>query len=506
VDDVLIHYLEVNFADIAQQLAEARGNGAPTSEDRHTAAERLRQVIRQLRQRVPAVPVGAAEAGDWPHTVETVEAAGVELSPDEREVFDRFSELFRRSMERTAGPSGPAPPSPSPAVEEQVGDVAEPAVATLEIDSQPRVAAAAMPDPRDSLRTLLLAAAQQALDLIQVDACQVYTVADGGRFVLRAGVPADSLARPEPPAAFEARLLSRVLGQAEVVAVEDLTATDLSLEESGWLSAGYRGFAGIALSQPLERPVGVLALFRRHPWRMARADALRVEELALEVAEALPPRSLAHKIEEVAAVQERIRLAREIHDGLASDLAAVVALFKHYEQRRERDPADAAGLLPQLRSMTEEVLAGARDVLEWLRPNSVRSDGLVASIRQVVERFGRMHGIETVIEVHGDEGLLTPEQKDMVYQVLRESLSNVRKHARAENVAIALDLAESPWKLRVRDDGLGFDLELVARPAPGTYGLVGMRERAQLLDGRLEIESKPGGGTTIILSGPPNGQ
>src|SRR6202022_1777146 len=216
-------------------------------------------------------------------------------------------------------------------------------------ESPPQVAPAAAEAPASRLvpeqmagylQTILLAAAQQALDLLQVDASQVYTLGEQRRFVLRAGVPTESLAAPEGVASISSGLLRQALEHNEVFTVEDLASVELTPDEAAWVDAGYRGFAGIALSPPLERPIGVLALFRRTPWRLDRRDAVRLEDLAVEAVAALRAHSLARQVAEVAVLQERLNLAREIHDGLASDLAAVVALFKYYEQRRERDPED----------------------------------------------------------------------------------------------------------------------------------------------------------------------
>src|SRR2546426_1745939 len=492
--DVLVHYLEVNFPEIAEQLAHARGR-EPSNEERAAAAERLRELIRRLRR-------GAEGAGAPPHTPRTSAAemiAGVngELSADERAVLDRFFELFARSMQRTQAaiaaepvPPEPVPPEPPPSAEAvpqpppaPVAPVVEPAtemsaseaaaeaqpvepVAPIEPAAPPAVAEAPVPEAppepvtnapeappalatappeaqaarlvpeqmAGALQTILLAAAQQALDLLQVDASQVYTLDEQRRFVLRAGVPTDSLAAPEGVSAISSGLLRRALEHNEVFTVEDLAAEELTADETAWLDARYRGFAAIALSPPLERPVGVLALFRRTPWRLDRRDAVRLEDLAVEAVAALRAHSLAIKVAEVAVLQERLNLAREIHDGLASDLAAVVALFKYYEQRRQRDPEDAGQLIPQLRSMTEEILAGARNILQSLRPKTIRSEGLMASVLKLVDQFGRVNLVETNVNIRGEENTVSAEQKEVIFQVLRESLSNVRKHSQARNL------------------------------------------------------------------------
>src|SRR5256712_293656 len=443
--DVLVHYLEVNFSEIAEQLAHARGR-EPSNEERAAAAERLRELIRRLRREA------VEPAAQWhePRASASELIAGVngELSPDERKVPEQ--------------PAGP-------------------------------------------LQTILLAAAQQALDFLQVDATQVFTVGEHRRFVLRAGVPTESLAVPEGTASINSGLLRRALENNEVLTVEDLAAEELSPDEAVWVDAGYRGMAAIALSPPLERPVGVLVLLRRTPWRLDRRDAVRLEDLAVEAVAALRSHSLAIKVAEVAVLQERLNLAREIHDGLASDLAAVVALFKYYEQRRQRDPDDASQLLPQLRSMTEEILAGARNILQSLRPKTIRSQGLLASVLKLVDQFGRMNLVETNVSIRGEESAVAPEQKEVIFQVLRESLSNVRKHAQARNLWVVLDLSSTPWVMTVRDDGRGFDVRRVAEDPRkgGSYGLVGMRERAELIGGTLEMVSQTFEGTLVTLIGPP---
>src|SRR2546428_216445 len=261
--DVLVHYLEVNFPEIAEQLAHTHGR-EPTNEERAAAAERLRELIRRLRR-------GAEAAGAPPHAprasaAEMIAGVNGELSADERAVLDHFFELFARSMQRTQAAIAASPEAP--------------------------------------------AAAQQALDLLQGDPSQVYTLGERRRFVLRAGVPTESLAAPEGVAAVSSGLLRRALEHNEVFTVEDLAAEELTADEAAWLDAGFRGFAAIALSPPLERPVGVLALFRRTPWRLDRRDAVRLEDLAVEAGAALRAPSPPIKGAQVAGLQGRPHPAR----------------------------------------------------------------------------------------------------------------------------------------------------------------------------------------------------
>ncbi len=504
--DVLIHYLEVNFDEIADALARARAEAEPSPADPSAAAEGLRRVIRQLnaeahRQKVSARTYSANEGWEPGGGADGVIAALGGIDAPERAVLGRYVDIFSKSMRHAPPVEEAAEPPPEAATEAAVAAPLVPASEPALEAAPARIVAEQTPGV---LQTILLAAAQQALDLLHVDASLVYTVADGGRFVLRAGVPTDSLAPPDVNGILSSGLLARALEQNEVLSVEDIAAEAISPDERAWMEAGYHGFAAVALAPPLERPLGVLALFRRTPWRLDRPDALRLEDLALEAVSALRAQSLAVKVEEVAVLQERLKLAREIHDGLASDLATVVALFKYYEQRREKDPQDAAQLLSQLRTMTEENLQSARNILQSLRPKTIRSEGLLASVLKLVDQFGRTYLIETTASIRGEENELIPEQKEGIFQILREILSNVRKHAQARNVSVSLDLSVSPWVLSVRDDGRGFDVSRVGEESrkSRSYGLIGMRERTRLLDSTLEISSRPGEGTRVTLIGP----
>src|SRR2546422_2291202 len=339
--DVLVHYLEVNFPEIAEQLAHARAR-EPSSDERAAAAERLRELIRRLRR-------GAVETGaTWHETrasaAEMIAGVNGELSPDERAVLDHFFELFARSMERTQAAKPPEAPVAAAAAArtEQIPEApTEPVAITPPIPEEPTAEAPAEPEPESVaepaepetpaqaaplppelpasrlvpeqmagyLQTILLAAAQQALDLLQVDASQVYTLGEQRRFLLRAGVPTESLAAPEGVTAINSGLLRRALEHNEVFTVEDLAAEELVPDEAAWVDAGYHGFAAIALSPPLERPIGVLALLRRTPWRLDRRDAVRLEDLAVEAGGGFRAPSPGSKLAGGARLHERLHRA-----------------------------------------------------------------------------------------------------------------------------------------------------------------------------------------------------
>jgi signal transduction histidine kinase len=499
--DVLSHYLEVNFEDVADQLAQAIAQqpSREVAEDpRVVASAHLRQLIRQLRLRGERerVQVAAPAAAGHP-LVDSLAGEDLwlqlpELSDLEHEVLRRYLSLFLASLRRsTARPEAPAGGERSRTAVTHPSPVA---VATLPV--QERLPANA--------RTIVEAVAFEAHSSLALDAVLAFLLSSPDRLTLRAAAPADL-----PQLLREVELDATTgwgaaaFGSPEVVARDDLSGEAAGMGEDRWAEAGYRGFAAVALRLGDGTPVGLLVGLRNAAWRIDRPDALRLLDLAREVTRALERSSLYARVEELAVASERQKLAREIHDGLASDLAAVVALFKYFEQRRREDPEDGESVLTQIRGMVEEVLQGARDILQALRPRTVQSEGLIAAVLKLVDDFGRTHLIETSTNVRGDDSSLGSEEQECIFQILRESLANIRKHALAHRVWVNLDLTHPPVVLSVRDDGRGFDVDWVTEDPrkAGSYGLLGMRERAVLLGGSLEVSSRPGAGALITFYG-----
>jgi signal transduction histidine kinase len=501
--DVLSHYLEVNFEDVADQLAQAiarQPSGEHADNPRVVAAAHLRHLIRQLRrrgERERAQALVGAPARVGHPSVEGLAGEELwlqlpELSDLELEVLHRYLSLFLASLRRTA-----TRPEASASDERSRTAVVHPSpVPVASLSVQERLPANA--------RTIVEAVAFEAHSSLALDAVLGFLLSSPDRLTLRVAAPADL-----PPLLREVELDATTgwgaaaFASPEVVAYDDLSREAAGMGEDRWAEAGYRGFAAVALRLADGTPIGLLVGLRNAAWRIDRPDSLRLLALAREVTMALERNSLYARVDELAVAGERQKLAREIHDGLASDLAAVVALFKYFEQRRQEDPEDAESVLTQIRGMVEEVLQGARDILQALRPRTVQSEGLIAAVLKLVDEFGRAHLIETSTNVRGDDSALASEEQECIFQILRESLANIRKHALAHRVWVNLDLTHPPVVLSVRDDGRGFDVDRVTEDPQkaGSYGLLGMRERATLLGGSLEVSSRPGAGALITFYG-----
>jgi signal transduction histidine kinase len=207
----------------------------------------------------------------------------------------------------------------------------------------------------------------------------------------------------------------------------------------------------------------------------------------------------ARQAAEEAVDRERARIARELHDGIATDLAAAISLFKAH---KESNPAFGKKggpdeILASVFGILERMLKQVRETLAELRPRPIGPEGLMGDLRIQADEFARLYSIRVEISSNGTEDMLPPPQREVVYQVVREALTNVRRHSGSSICRVKMAFAAKPFMIEVSDEGRGF----TSTPGGG-YGLVGMRERAGGIGGRLEVVSTDGRGTTVFLFGP----
>lgn len=201
-----------------------------------------------------------------------------------------------------------------------------------------------------------------------------------------------------------------------------------------------------------------------------------------------------HQAVEDAVARERARIARELHDGVATDLAGAISLFKVYLETKKGAPDQN---LKNVFEILERLLKNVREALADLRPAAIGPDGLVGDLRRQADEFARLYGIRVEFSNTGTEDEISAQQREVVAQVVREALSNVRKHSGSSICRVKMAFAAHPFLIEVSDEGRGF----TARGGSG-YGLMGMRERAAGIGGRLEVVSTEGRGTTVFLFGP----
>ena len=207
-----------------------------------------------------------------------------------------------------------------------------------------------------------------------------------------------------------------------------------------------------------------------------------------------------------AQEEERRRIARELHDEAGQSLTALLVGLRTIEE--SRTIAEAAELAQRLRGIAAQTLDEVGRLSRGLHPSILDEVGLPAAVTRHAQEFARLHGVAVDVRIEGLESeILPPLVQTTVYRVLQEALTNVAKHADARSVSVRLVRGKAAVELRVQDDGAGFDPAAGAEAAPGDrgdrhLGLQVMRERAALLGGSLEVESRAGGGTTITAHFP----
>lgn len=206
-----------------------------------------------------------------------------------------------------------------------------------------------------------------------------------------------------------------------------------------------------------------------------------------------------------AQEEERRRVAREIHDSPAQSLANLVFRLEVCEKllAAERLP-ELRGELAELKGLIKGSLQEVRKIIFDLRPMALDDLGLVPALRRYLEGLEEREGLVVNLAVFGQEVRLASAVEVGLFRIIQEALHNVSKHARAASARVTLTYGQEQLLLSVRDDGRGFDLREVERGgrAGGHFGLISMRERAELLGGRFEVKSAPGQGTRITLAVP----
>jgi nitrate/nitrite-specific signal transduction histidine kinase len=262
------------------------------------------------------------------------------------------------------------------------------------------------------------------------------------------------------------------------------------------------GASGPLLGLPLEAGDtvhGAIALVARPGWRLAGRTRTLLRAVSDQVGLALRTAELSAEGRELAVLEERTRLAREIHDTLAQQLTAIVLQLEAAEAFVGRDQQRARGVVVAARDLARSALQEARRSVWNLRPAPLDATGLVAAIQLEVRRWQARTGIAATVRTH-DVPIplaIVPQAEVAMFRILQEALSNVARHSHASHVEVTLEERDGALALCIADDGEGIE---VGRPTgPDSFGLLGMEERARLVGAELELAGTPGHGTRVMV-------
>jgi PAS domain S-box-containing protein len=282
------------------------------------------------------------------------------------------------------------------------------------------------------------------------------------------------------------------------------------VHDSSDFAQGYRAAAGdlwetqpfqmihACLGVPLiakDRIIGMLVLSHMEPAFYTERQAELVAAVATQIAVAIENARLYEQAQQLAAVEERQRLARELHDSVSQALYGIALGARTARTLLDRDPEKVAEPVDYVLSLAEAGLAEMRALIFELRPESLEIEGLVAALDKQVAATAARYGIDVTAEL-SDEPEMDLAQKEIFYRIGQEALHNMIKHAHASKAVVRFGAENGSYVLEVGDNGVGFD---TSQSFPGHMGLVSMTERASSIGAELEVESKPGEGTVIKL-------
>ena len=290
-----------------------------------------------------------------------------------------------------------------------------------------------------------------------------------------------------PPVELARELHRRLVSESTRMVIEGEAAAVPLLGETGLLgSLGAISAAGDTLTDEQVELLTTVAQQIRVAVENARLYRERQESL----------RSYVSQVTQ-AQEEERLRIARELHDDTAQEL---VRLVRKLEQLRRPSPPDMTQPIDDLLNLTRDILQAVRRYSRDLRPSVLDDLGLLAAIEMLIDECRLPEGAR--LQVTGKPRRLDRLVELALFRIAQEALRNVENHAGATSASVDLNFGEDALRLSVTDDGRGFSApeNISALSLAGKLGLVGMKERAELVGGQFELRSSPGGGTEVAVT------
>ena len=331
--------------------------------------------------------------------------------------------------------------------------------------------------------------------------------ASGGemlRLAVQQGFPPDLVAQLDP-VPMGSSLVGRVIVHGEPLIVSDITSDPRMAVAS---RTAPRTYVGVPMRTG-GQAMGVLSVLREVAQAgFSEEEVTLLASLADQVGVLVTSTRLRQLAEQAAVVDERQRLARDLHDSVTQSLFSMTLTAEAARILLERNPARVSAQLDRLRELAKGALAEMRSLIYQLRPRTADQAGLVPALRQHIAERQEQDGLKVALRVEGKRRL-PPEHEEALFRIVQEGLNNVVKHAQTDRVEVTLRLTDETANLLIEDYGTGFDPLATLETGPPSirsgasrFGLASMRERAEMLGGSCTIESQPGAGTLVKVELP----
>ncbi len=364
----------------------------------------------------------------------------------------------------------------------------------LERVSQVVLAVARQLSTRDVLQVIV----RSARSLMQARYAALGVPDDHGSFAefIVDGIP-EAQRKAIGPLPRQHGMLGALLREGRPIRVPDIRA-DARFE--GWPPAhpDMSDFLGVPIRDGREVLGIIFASCKRRPGGFTERDERLLGLFASHAAIALTNARLYERGRELSVLEERARLARELHDAVSQKLFSIRVKARAAEVLVGRDPDRAVAEIQSVATLSGQAHAELRAVIDGLAPPDLAAGGLAGSLRSYAVLAGRTHGVEVGFHADPELSALGAQRETAVYRVAQEALHNALRHSGATTICVSLFARRRRVILEVADQGRGF----VAGAPSGGLGLASMRERAASVAGTLTVRSAPGEGTLVRLELP----
>jgi len=369
-----------------------------------------------------------------------------------------------------------------------------------------------------SLDVILNSALDKALDLIEVEVGGILLLDEKSQtlsYRVHRGL-SDQFVQGTASIALGEGIAGTVAEQGEILVVDDVSR-DLRVSRRPVMAEeGLIAFVSVPLKSK-ERVVGVLNMASRRPRSFPQQEVQLLTAMGHQLGIAIENAQLYQELQlreqmrsellrQIISAQEdeRRRVARELHDVTSQALATLAVRLEGLTTLPESNTENIRTRLEGIKSLLATSSKEVHGLIYDLRPSLLDDLGLSAALRSCAHKSLDELGVEVHLEVVGEEKRLTPEVEISLFRIVQEAITNIASHAQAESTYISLEFKEKSVTVQVEDDGVGFDLSRVfsSVDASESAGLLGMKERAELLGGTLTIDTKPSGGTRVAVEIP----
>jgi nitrate/nitrite-specific signal transduction histidine kinase len=355
------------------------------------------------------------------------------------------------------------------------------------------------------LDELLGASLDTVLEVTSTDAAELWLTEDSRELVMQCHRGAHREAFLERTRFSIGEGIPGLVAQSQELIVTHDLMSDARFLRQKVTKAGFRTFCALPVRYQ-SKLVGVMTVAAFSPDALRGKHELRLlESIGEWLALAIENARLYRQMQDLAVIQERERIAREMHDGIAQLLGYVntqtIAVNK-FISNGEFELAQEE--LAKMQDIARDLYSDVREGILALRTATQRRKGLVGALLEYVERFREMSGLQVEVEVSPDAAnpALNPSTEIQLMRIVQEALTNVRKHSRATTTALTFQRNGDHLQVTIADNGQGFDLARLPTRGWPRFGLQTMRERAQSVGGTLQIETAPGQGTRVLVRVP----